>query len=382
MRILVLHSRYLSGAVSGENRVVDDEVRLLREAGHDVETWAPSPRSGGASLIRAGVSAIWSPNAISEIRRRIGTARPDVIHVHNLFPELSPAVLRSSPSDGVAVVMTLHNYRSMCLPATFVRDGHPCEDCLGRDAWPGVLHACYRGSRMGSAALAASLAIHRRIGSFDNPRLFLAVSEFVKRKHVEAGWRSEQIIVKTNFCWPATQREGSGEYFLYIGRLSQEKGIAQLLDAWKQVSAPLLIVGDGPQAEELRAMAPDSVEFRGAVAPSDVAEFVRRARAVLVPSICYEGQPRGILEAYAAGVPVIASDIGGLPEIVVDGVSGSLVAPDSADAWRRAIDRLLDDAESERFGDAALRTWSERFTPERGLMGLESAYADAIARTS
>lgn len=382
MRILVLHSRYLSGAVSGENRVVDDEVRLLREAGHDVETWAPSPRSGGASLIRAGVSAIWSRNAIGEIRRRIHSARPDVIHVHNLFPELSPAVLRSSPSEGVAVVMTLHNYRSMCLPATFVRDGRPCEDCLGRDAWPGVLHACYRGSRMGSVAIAASLSIHRRIGSFDRPALFLAVSEFVKRKHVEAGWRSERITVKTNFSWPSKQREGSGEYFLYVGRLSEEKGIAQLLDAWKHVSAPLLIVGDGPQAEELHAMAPATAEFRGAVAPSQVAAFVRRARAVVVPSICYEGQPRGILEAYAAGVPVIASDIGGLPEIVVDGVSGSLVAPDSPDAWRQAIDRFLDDAESERLGDGARRTWSERFTPEHGLTGLESAYADAITHMS
>jgi glycosyltransferase involved in cell wall biosynthesis len=279
-------------------------------------------------------------------------------------------------------VMTLHNYRSICLPATFVRDGRVCEDCLGRPPWPGVVHACYRDSRAGSAALASSLSLHRAIGTFGLPTRYLAVSHFVKSKHVQAGWPSGRIGVKANFAWPSERREGPGEYFLYAGRLSEEKGVTTLLRAWKGVSLPLLVVGDGPQASELRAMASDPVEFRGAVSPPEVAAFVRRARAVVVPSIWYEGQPRGILEAYAAGVPVIASDIGGLPEIVADGVSGSLVAPDSADAWREAIDRFLDDSESELFGEGARRTWSERFTPEHGLTGLESAYADAIARMS
>ena len=383
IRILVLHSRYLSGAVSGENRVVEDEVALLREAGHEVELWDPSPApTGGASLIRAGVGTIWSRRAAAEISRRIRLKRPDVVHVHNLYPELSPAVLRAASSAKVPLVMTLHNYRSICLPATLVRDGRVCEDCLGRLPWPGVVHACYRDSRAGSAALAGSLSLHRAIGTFGLPTRYLAVSDFVKRKHVQAGWPSGRIAVKANFAWPSERREGPGEYFLYAGRLSEEKGVATLLRPGKAFPLPLVVVGDGPQASELRAMAPDSVEFRGAVAPSEVAAFVRRARAFLVPSICYEGQPRGILEAYAAGVPVIASDIGGLPEIVVDGVSGSLVAPDSAEAWRQAIDRLLDDAESERLGDGARRTWSERFTPEQGLTGLESAYADAITRMS
>ena len=315
MRILILHSRYLSGAVSGENRVVADETRLLREAGHQVWLWEPTPTTtSGLRLLRAGAKAIWSTSAVTKVGELIRQTRAEIVHCHNLYPELSPAVLRKA-SSGIAAVMTLHNFRSLCLPATFVRDGRICEDCLGRLPWPGVVHACYRGSMAGSAILASSLTLHRTLETFDRPTLYLAVSEFVKRKHVEAGWADDRISVKSNFAWPATRREGPGEYFLYLGRLSPEKGVSTMLDAFRELpAAPLLVVGDGPQNDELRAMTSSpSVDFRGAVSPTEVDSLLRHARALLVPSVCYEGQPRAILEAYAAGIPVVASDIGGLP---------------------------------------------------------------------
>ena len=171
--------------------------------------------------------------------------------------------------------------------------------------------------------------MHRTLGSFDRPTLYVAVSEFVKRKYVEAGWSADRISVKSNFAWPSRRREGPGEYFLYLGRLSPEKGVSTLLEAFEELpAAPLLVVGDGPQADQLHTITSSpSVTFRGAVSPSEVDSLLRRARALLVPSVCYEGQPRAILEAYAAGVPVVASDIGGLPESVVDGVTGLLVPP-------------------------------------------------------
>jgi glycosyltransferase involved in cell wall biosynthesis len=379
VRVLILHSRYLSGTASGENRVVDDEASLLTEGGHQVDVWSPSPnRAHGLRLVGTAAMAIWSTDATARVRDLIRRSKAEIVHCHNLFPELSPAVLRAASDEGVAVVVTLHNYRLLCLPATFIRDGRVCEDCLGRTPWPGVLHACYRGSTLGSAALATSLTLHTAFHTFDRVARYLAVSGFVRRKYVEAGWPENRIEVKSNFAWESPRREGPGRYFLYLGRLSSEKGVATLLAAWRRSSSRLLVVGDGPIAGALRADAPTNVEFRPTVSPADVPNLIREARAVLLPSVCYEAQPRVILEAYAAGVPVLASDLGALPEAVGPD-SGVLVQPGDADAWSDAVGRLLDDRESERLGQGAWQRWRERYSPERGLTDLEDAYRRAVS---
>jgi glycosyltransferase involved in cell wall biosynthesis len=379
VRILILHSRYLSGPASGENRVVDDEAKLLSDAGHDVKVWQPFVRRGGAGLVKTGMEAVWSREAAATVRRSIRDMRPDIVHCHNLMPRLSPAVIRAAHAEGQTVVVTLHNYRSMCLPATFLRDGRICEDCLGHQPWRGVVHRCYRGSALASASLATSLIVHRSLDTFDIPALFLAVSPFVKEKHVEAGYPTHRIRVKSNFSWAAPRRVDPGKHFLFLGRLSEEKGLATLFEAWREIPARLLIVGDGPQRERLRALAPDTVEFRKTVPPSEVPALLREARALLLPSICYEAQPRVILEAYASGVPVIASNLGGLPDLIADGVTGFLLPPGEAESWKEGIARLLQDATSKELGDGALQMWHDRFSPDRGLMNLEAAYTAAVA---
>jgi glycosyltransferase involved in cell wall biosynthesis len=381
MRVLILHSRYLSGAVSGENRVVGDEARLLRDAGHEVDLLAPSPDASSVSgRVRAGVSAVWARGAAERVMRLVRERRIDIVHVHNLFPTLSPAVLSSARSAGAAVVMTLHNYRLMCLPATFLRDGHVCESCLGRTPLRGVLYRCYRDSALASGSLAASLAIHRGVRTFSSVTLYLAVSEFVRRKHIEGGMAPDRIRVKDNFTWPAARRDGPGRYFLFLGRLSPEKGVDTLLAAWRRAApGPLLVVGDGPLAQELRRGAPAGVEFRGAVPASEVPTILAQARGLLVPSRWYEASPRTIVEAYAAGVPVIAGRIGALADAVDDGGTGYLVPPEDAAAWAEASTKLLDVEVSERLGDGALRRWRERHSPEVGLEALEQAYEEALA---
>jgi glycosyltransferase involved in cell wall biosynthesis len=381
MRVLILHSRYLSGAASGENRVAEDEAALLAAAGHEVTLWSPEPEVGGAvRLARTAAGTIWSPAAVRAVRRRIRERAVDVVHVHNLFPSLSPAVLRGAAAEGAAVVMTLHNYRLMCLPATFLRDGRVCEDCLDHAPWRGVQHRCYRGSAAGSATLAASLTIHRRIGTFGDVHRYVAVSGFVRDKYVEAGFPADRVVVKPNFSDAAEPRTGAGEYFLYLGRLSHEKGVDTLLRAWG--AAPpgrrLLIVGDGPDGAALRRDAPPGVDFAGQVLGDEVPAILRRARALLVPSRWYEAAPRGITEAYAAGVPVIATRIGALEEAVDDDVTGALAPLDDASGWTAAVERLSDDALSERLGAGALERWRERYSPERGLAGLEAAYREAL----
>jgi len=381
VRILILHSRYLSGAASGENRVVEDEARLMREAGHDVWVHSPSPEASGlVGQLRAGSSAVWSRTASRAVGRIVRERGVEVVHAHNLFPMLSPAALRSAASAGAAVVVTLHNFRLMCLPANLLRDGRPCEDCIGRLPWPGVLHRCYRGSALGSGALAGSLALHRGLRTFDLVTRFLAVSEFVRGRHIQAGIPAERLVVKPNFTWPLDRRDGPGEHFLYLGRLAAEKGVDTLLAAWRmgRPELPLVVIGDGPEARDLRSSAPDGVEFRGQVSAAEVGPVLSRARALMVPSRWYEAAPRSIIEAYAAGVPVLASDLGALPEAVADGVSGRLVAADDPRAWVGAVEEL-DDEGSMRLGAGAHRLWEERYSPERGIEGLESAYRDAIA---
>lgn len=380
MRILVLHSPYLSGPASGENRVVEDELRLLGEAGHDVTRYIPD-RSGRTKKTpaREALSAIWSLEAAAEVRRLAREHRPDIVHCHNLFPALSPAVLRTAAGAGAAVVVTLHNYRLLCLPATFQRRGALCELCLGHVPWRGVVHRCYRRSAAGSAALATSFTLHRAVGTFDRVALYLAVSEFVRGKHLEGGLPPERIVVKPNFAWKAPRREGPGEYFLFLGRLSPEKGLDTLLASWRDIPAPLVVVGDGPDERRLRREAPANVELRGLVPPAEIPSIIAGARALVVPSRWYEGSPRSIVEAYAGGVPVIASAIGALPEVVEDERSGLLVEPGDEAALAGAARRLLDDRESERLGERAYALWRERYSPERSLTSLEAAYGQALS---
>lgn len=381
MRILLVHSPYLSGSASGENRVVEDEAALLRSAGHDVWRYSPEPRvEGVGDRIRSGTSAIWSARASRTIRDSVEQHRIEVVHVHNVFPTLSPAVLRAAHTAMAATVMTLHNFRQMCLPANLLRDGHVCEDCVGHLPWRGVIHRCYRGSVAGSAVLTTALAIHRGLGTFDDVSRYLAVSGFVRDKHLEIGLNPERVAVKPNFAWPVTARSGPGEYFLFVGRLAREKGVDTLLDAWARGEPPgrLLVVGDGPERDKLRAAAPPGVEFRGQVPSDEVPSILRDARALMVPSRWYEAAPRSITEAYAAGVPVIASRIGALPEAIDEGQNGLLAEPDDPRSWAETAARLADDGESKRLGQGALRAWQERFTPYRGLELLLAEYEAAI----
>jgi glycosyltransferase involved in cell wall biosynthesis len=382
MRVLVLHSRYLSGPASGENQVVDDETRLLEAAGHRVWRYSPEPApNGAANLVRTGASAVWSRSARSDVARIVRRNHVDVVHVHNLFPTLSPSVLDSA--GDVPVILTLHNYRLMCLPADLFRDGRVCERCVGRIPWRGVAFRCYRGSALGSGVLATSLSVHRALGSFDRVTRFLAVSQFVKQKHVEAGIDPDRILVKRHFAWPAPRRERAGEYFVYLGRLAPEKGVETLLEAWRRGPSlgGLLVVGDGPIEQALRRDAPAGVEFVSRVDAARVPSILRRARALLVPSRWHEPAHRGVLEAYAVGVPVVASRVGGLTEVVRNDETGILVAPDSPAAWHDAVGSLLSDRESERLGSGAWREWAARFGPEHGLRALEATYQNAIGGT-
>ena len=376
MRILVLHSRYLSGALSGENSVVDDECELLRSSGHEVSLYAPSVALGrrGASI---AIEAVWNRSDAKAVRDLAREIQPDVVHVHSLFPALSPAVLRALPAS-TPVVMTLHNFRYSCLPATFFRDGRICEECLARLPVRGVVHRCYRGSGKASAVLAASLGLHRALGSWERVRLFLAVSAFVRSKHVQAGLSPERIRVKPNFTHAIAPRRGPGEYLLALGRLTPEKGFDTVVTAARDGGHELIVAGDGPARKALQTMAGPKATFVGAVGRERIPELLSGARALVFPSRWYEGSPRVVLEAFAAGVGVIASRIGGIPELLSDPAAGVLVPPEDRAAWATAFDRYGDDEEAIRAGRAAHLVWQHRFSPATAIRDLESAYEAVV----
>ena len=360
--------------------MVEDERRLLTKAGHQVRSWAPAPSDlQGLGAVPLGTRAIWSRDAARVVRRLVRNQRSDIVHCHNLFPLLSPAVISAASAEGAAVVMTLHNYRLLCLPATFLRDGRTCEDCLGHVPWRGVIHRCYRDSALGSAVLASSLALHRAVRTFAQVKLYLAVGRFVREKYVQAGFPEDRVAVKPSFVAAAPRRDGPGDYFLFLGRLSREKGLDTLLAAWSRSRERLVVAGDGPERALFRHAAP-TVDYCGALPAAEIPSLLSRARALLVPSLSYEGAPRVVLEAYASGVPVLASRLGGLPELVEDGSSGILVRPGDVAAWAAAVERLTDDAEAERMGERAWRLWQEHYSPERGLENLEAAYHAALGR--
>ena len=359
--------------------MVEQEIRLLKQAGHSVKSLVPKRQlSGPLEAAREALSAVWSFDAVNQLQALVANEKPDIVHCHNLFPTLSPAVLRAAATAGAPAVVTLHNYRLLCLPATFLRRGRVCELCLGKQPWRGVVHRCYRGSLGGSLVLATSLGIHRALGSFDQVRLYLAASEFVRTKYVEAGFPADRIIVKSNFVPDSHQRSGAGDYFLYAGRLAPEKDIQTLVDATSRAGARLIVAGAGPDGKALRLAASREVVFEGLVPAERVASLLTSARALVLPSLSYEGVPVSILEAYAAGVPVIANEVGGLPELIADGNTGLLVPPRDPDALASALIRLSDDAESERMGAEARRTWEAGYSPKQGLAALERAYAIAL----
>ena len=359
--------------------MVEDEVRLLSEAGHDVDLFSPELAHVSArTTLEAAVGTIWSRFAVAEVERRIERRPPDVVHCHNLFPMLSPGVIRAA-SAAAPVILTLHNYRLMCLPGTLMRDGRICEDCRGRAPWPGVVHSCYRGSAAASSVLASSLMLHRVLRTFDRVTLFIAISGFVRETYIAEGVSADRIVVKPHFAWPVERRRGPGDYFVYLGRLSEEKGVGTLLRVWERLDRKLMIVGEGPEGERLRQHAPPTVEFTGAVDPRRANDLLRGARAVLVPSISHEAAGKVVPEAYAAGVPVIVSDLGGLPEIVRPDMTGLVLPAGDVAAWTDGVSRLLDDATSDRMGEAAWELWSTRFSPPRGIADLQAAYERALA---
>lgn len=381
MKILILHNSYQQRG--GEDTVVAAETKLLEDAGHSVRAEIVSNEqiSGFADKLRTLRYLPFDPHRVAWMERLLDEFCPDVVHVHNFFPLLTSAVHSVAASRGLPIVQTLHNYRLACAGAQFLRDGQVCEKCLeGSNAW-GVFHRCYRNSLPGSFALMRMQNHARREGGMlSQITRFIALTEFAKSKFVQAGIDANSIVVKPNFVADPGKDDSLRAGALFVGRLAEEKGVHTLLDAWRNLGdIPLTFVGDGPEMAALRAKAPANVRFAGSLGPEGVAREMRKAAALVVPSIWYEGFPMVVLEGMAHGLPIFASQIGSLTEIVEDGVFGGLAEPGSAASFAEKLrEAFRDKNKLAAMGRSARQTYLDRYTPQANIVQLETIYRDAI----
>jgi len=335
MKVLFAHNYYQQPG--GEDVVFAAEVALLREKGHEViEFTEHNKRIEGIGHLRAAIGAVWSRSSKARMSQLIRHRRPDVAHFHNTFLLISPSAYYACKEAGVPVVQTLHNYRLICPGALLMRNGRVCEDCVGiAMPVPGVVHGCWRGSRSQTALVAAILSVHRWLKTWQqHVDLYIALTEFARRKFVDGGLPADNIVVKPNFICPGpgVRECGAGDYALFVGRLSLEKGLRTLLQTWQHLEGiRLKIVGDGPIMDEVRAVVEreglEHVEVLGRRPREEVYKFMQEARFLVFPSEWYEGFPMTIAEAFACGLPVVTSRLGAMAEIVEDGRTGLLFEP-------------------------------------------------------
>lgn len=399
MKILLVHNRYRSTAPSGENRVVDQEGEALAALGHEVEVFERHsdeiedwPAWKKATL---PARVVWNPAAKRDLAATLERFRPDVVHVHNTFPLLSPAVLYACRDAGVPVVITLHNYKLLCASGDFFRAGELCHDCAGGNPLPGVIHRCYRGSTLATATTVLNTRTHRR--SWRNlVSAYIFLSESQRKLLAGLDLDPDRVFVRSNYVPYDGQADSlvaqsKQRQVTYVGRLDAAKGAPLLMKGWDAYRAiagddalRLVIAGGGPLQDEVTAWAAErpSVELLGLMSKQEVFDLIRRSRAVVLPSEWEETFGLVVVEAMAVGVPLLAAGHGSFPELVTDGVDGALFDPGRPDALAKL---LLDvDTAPDRYaelGRNARSTYEREHDPDSNLEQLVDIYRFAVGRS-
>lgn len=387
MRVLLLHNRYQ--IAGGEDVVVQTEKSLLEANGHCVALLETNNDDivGPLEKAKAAANTIYSPSSKQWVRAKVASFLPDLVHVHNFFPLLSPSIYYACREAGVPVVQSLHNYRMLCPNSYFFREGKVCEDCLGKFfPWPGIVHSCYRGSKAGTAVVATMLSMHRAVQTWTGMvDVYIALTEFAQQKFLQGGLPAEKIVVKPNFVYPDPgQGNGQGGYALFVGRLSPEKGLETLLTAWEKIGGrmPLKIVGDGPLADRVaeatqRLM---GVDWLGRQPKEQVLKLMKEAQVLIFPSIWYEGFPVVIAEAYAVGLPVIASDLGSTSSLIDRGRTGLHFRPGDPEDLASQVEWVLTHpAELAQMRREARAEFETKYTPQQNYQILMDIYERVLS---
>jgi glycosyltransferase involved in cell wall biosynthesis len=386
MRVLQIYNQYRSGG-GGEAAVVRDTLRLLEEHGHEVcllERNSLDIRTAREKAW-AAIHGVYSFSTRRLVSERIQDWRPDVVHVHNLYPLFSPSVLVACRREGVPVVMTVHNYNLTCPTGQHFYKGRACEECVGGHEYRCVLKNC-RNNIFESAAYALRNSVARRFRLFhDNVSVLIALTPFAKGRLLQAGFREDQIAVVPNSTsvTDTSVDRPAGEYVAFAGRVSPEKGVDILLAAAANMpDIAFKVAGDGPILSDMMARAPGNVSFVGRLGFDELLAFYRKARLLVVPSQCFEQFGLVVIDAMALGVPVIASRLGGLPHVVEDGVTGSLFEPGNPEDLVRQVRCLWDDPQlCNRMGRAGRQKVMRQYSQDAYYRNLLTVYQTATQRS-
>ncbi|QBC44089.1 glycosyltransferase family 4 protein [Iodobacter fluviatilis] len=377
--VLMVHNAYQQ--TGGEDSVVANEISLLKKHGHDVEVYfRHNDEIANQSKLSLLTQTMWSKKTYSESLDLLKKIKPDIIHVHNTFPLVSPSLYWAAQKLNVPLVQTLHNFRLLCPQATFLRNGRVCDDCVGKVPWRGVMHRCYRGSLVQTAVLSGMLTIHRSLSTYKNRvDRYIALNEFCKNKYIQGGIPSEKIRIKPNFVDDMgvgiEQRSG----FLYVGRLSPEKGARIFASAFNaKLHGCLAVMGAGEESVYLTGI--EQLNLLGPQAPQTVRDAMRKSIALVLPSICYENMPMTLVEAYSSGLPVIASRLGPLCDLVTDGHTGLLFnAGDAADLAEKMAWAYKNPDAMAQMGRNARTKYLAEYTEDINYQILMNIYDEAIA---
>ena len=353
----------------------------------------------GFDKIAAAARFLHSGEAGKKFAALLDDFRPDIIHVHGIYHHLTPAILPPALARKIPIAFTLHDYKLICPAYHFFRPGiGVCERCGGGKQWNCAVHRCAQGSLATDAIYALDGLIQWHRGTVRNAvSAFIGPCRFIVDKFAEHGFPRERLHYVPNFFETTDDRpvepqaitalrERYGRFVLYFGRLSVEKGLPVLVEAAAKAGVALVFVGEGKEEEKLRAQVTAlgvRAHFTGHLKGAELWAHVEAATAIALPSIWYEIAPKSILEAQARGKVVITTAIGGLPEMVEDGVTGLVVPPNDADALAAAISRLfaMSDEDRDAMGEAARLHALRTFTRERYFGEMTAIYDRLLGRT-
>jgi len=382
-RILIAHAQYRQRG--GEDVVAEQEALLLEQHGHGVLRYTRDNRDiDEGKRFKTALKTLWSKDTVEGMTALINDFRPHIVHVHNTFPSLSPSLYWAAARTGTPIVQTLHNFRLLCPQAMLLRNGSVCENCVGHVPWQAVLHRCYHHSLAQSAVVAGMLTMHRSLGTYSRKiARYIALNEFCRRKFIEGGLPANRISVKPNFAdLPPPDLKSPRAGGLFVGRLSQEKGIDLLLAALRLmprdiVMPDVLVIGEGPEYE--RVSGHPNIRMLGWLQQPQLFDAMRGSSYLILPSVWYENSPRTLIEAFGCGLPVIASRLGALAELVDHGRTGLLFDPQSPSELAQTIAWAEAHPEAMRaMGSHARREFEARYTPDRNYSRLLGIYRQTL----
>ncbi len=394
LRVLQVHNHYAAGW-GGEDTVVQLEAQLLRDRGHVVDEFEASTadlKNGTAfRQLLAVPSFCWSRRSYKNLCQKIAEFQPDIVHVHNTFPKLSPSVFWASQRAGVPVVQTLHNFRHVCANALLLRDGRRCETCVGSPPLSALRHRCYADSFSRTAVIAAVNALHRLLGTYARAvDAYILLNDFNREIFLRGDLPGHKLVVKPNFV-PVSDLGSVARkpQVVFAGELTRNKGVRLLLEAWGIAALEgfsLLLVGDGPEREaigEQYARLP-RVTWCGRRSRAVVLEHIAASRILVFPSLAYENCPMVVLEALSVATPVVAANHPGLQTMIAHQREGLLFQAGDPQALAAALrDALTTDHETwSRWSSAARRTHAERYSEDVGYGQLISIYRSVIQSKS